>query len=198
MKSETESDTEFGSVTSIGRTREPDPLVVDAILVPRLHDFSFAMGGRETILDLKKRMTKMDSCPVERMIVRVDGTEMSDEKTLLQCGAGASSDRFQVSIDFVGPERPVEVLVIYGREWTRVVVDESDTVRDRLPRVPDEMGFKHPPCFFCIHYEGRLRKRAVMDDARTFRWHRVVKGDEIELFPGRVITAHLASQLKYV
>lgn len=185
VQSETESDTEYGSVTAFANAQAPGPAVVVNAILPRVHGFVFEMGGSETILDLKKMISRNDTCPVERMIARVGRTVMSDEKTLLECGAQASG-RFEVSIDFVGPERPVEVLVLYGRKWAPVVVDDLDKVRD-LPRVLDEMGFSHPPCFFCIHYERRLRKRRVMDNTRTFRWHRVVRGDEIELFPGCVI-----------
>lgn len=150
------------------------------VRMPRFANIGVEMKRSDTVLALKRKIHEADPAPVERLVLRFGGIEMSDEKTLGEYGI---SDMASVVADFAGSGEAMEVVVVYGGVRTPVVVKELETVQD-LRRKLDLMGVAHPPKYFCILDDKKEKEKSFMDDHKTFRWHRVAHGDEIELFPG--------------
>ncbi|KAJ6367540.1 hypothetical protein OIU78_000159 [Salix suchowensis] len=121
------------------------------------------MDMSDTVLHLKEKIHEMEPVPVKRLVLQSNGS----------IGGSAGLKKLRVI-----------VLTRCGTKRIPIEVNPSDNVevlRKELHILQHQMQFQLPQeGYFFIH------KQDVMDDDRSFRWHRVKQGDIIEIFNGRV------------
>jgi ubiquitin C len=153
------------------------------------------MDMSDTVLHLKEKIREIEPVPVKRLVLQSNGAELQDHQSLHECELKYNSE---ISVN-VKPSpsgsgskggstgfKKLRVIVVTkcGTKKIPVEVNPSDNVgelRKELQDLQQQNQFHLPEeGYFFIH------KQDVMDDDRSFRWHRVNQGDTIEVFNGRV------------
>ncbi|EYU34529.1 hypothetical protein ABFS82_11G104700 [Erythranthe guttata] len=156
----------------------------------------------ETIQRLKEKIHEcMEGVPIARLaVVHANGIELHDHKTVRECelsdkselnvgirssprrtSSRSSSGNTSGGIGGGGPGKlRICVLNKGGNEKIPVEVNGSNSVGElRMKLQKMKLDLPQEGYFF-------IYKQNVMDDDRSFRWHRVVQGDVIEIFGGSV------------
>ncbi|GMN49815.1 hypothetical protein TIFTF001_018977 [Ficus carica] len=121
------------------------------------------------------------------MVLHSKGREMQDiNRSLAEYEV---KDDGEIEVGFRRPASSKLKVVVESKCGTKRIPVEvnasgnvGDQLRKELRRLNQEQGFPLPTEYFFIH------KQDVMDEDRSFRWHRVASGDTIEVFPGSVTT----------
>lgn len=152
------------------------------------------MDVSDTVGRLKEKIQEMEAVPAaNRLAVHSSGTELQDHRSLRDCELSDNSD---IDVSFRGSptasrsgstiSKKLKLMVLPkpGMKKIPVEVNASDNVeelRKELQKLQQRLLFQLPQeDYFFIH------KQSVMDDDRSFRWHRVGQGDTIEIFHGKV------------
>lgn len=153
--------------------------------------------ARDTIHRLKERIHEIEGTPAARLSIHASGNELPDHRTVLECELSENSD---LTVGFRPPPssmnaaaaRPapanmagmvkLRVVAQYGCERIPVEVCAAENVgelRKKLQKMKSNLLLPKEGFFF-------IHKQNVMDDDRSFRWHRVGHGDTIEIFSGSI------------
>ncbi|KAB5560458.1 hypothetical protein DKX38_005415 [Salix brachista] len=153
------------------------------------------MDMSDTVLHLKEKIHEIEPVPVKRLVLQSNGAELQDHRSLHDCELKYNSEINVIvkppptgsgSIGGSAGFKKLRVIVLTrcGTKRIPIEVNPSDNVevlRKELQILQHQMQFHLPQeGYFFIH------KQDVMDDDRSFRWHRVKQGDIIEIFNGRV------------
>ncbi|KAJ6767290.1 UV EXCISION REPAIR PROTEIN RAD23 [Salix purpurea] len=153
------------------------------------------MDMGDTVLHLKEKIHEIEPVPVKRLVLQSNGAELQDHRSLHDCELKYNSEINVIvkpsptgsgSIGGSAGFKKLRVIVLTrcGTKRIPIEVSPSDNVevlRKELHILQHQMQFQLPQeGYFFIH------KQDVMDDDRSFRWHRVKQGDIIEIFNGRV------------
>ncbi|XP_052197687.1 ubiquitin domain-containing protein 7SL RNA1-like [Diospyros lotus] len=151
----------------------------------------------DTIRRLKERIHEMDGVPINRLVLREDGNELHDHRSLQDYDL---SDRSEIEIGVrpspttssstgsgnAASSKKLRVMVLTkcGTRKIAVEVNASDNVgelRKELQKLSQRLNFHLPSDGYFFIY-----KQNVMDEDRSFRWHHVGQGDTLEIFSGSV------------
>lgn len=155
--------------------------------------------ARDTIHRLKERIHEIEGTPAARLSIHASGNELPDHRTVLDCELSENSDLTvgfrppPPSMNAAAAARPapanltpglvkLRVVAQYGCERIPVEVCAAENVgelRKKLQKMKSNLLLPKEGFFF-------IHKQNVMDDDRTFRWHRVTHGDTIEIFSGSI------------
>ncbi|GFS35257.1 ubiquitin-like superfamily protein [Actinidia rufa] len=158
----------------------------------------------DTIRRIKERIHEIEAISVNQLVIRWNNHELMDERFVrdydigegaeIEVGLRASpatsgsasigSDSFGGGRGGGGRKMRVVVVTKCGTRKIPVEVNGSDSVgelRKELERMEQRLGFQLPAEGYFFIY-----KQNVMEEDRSFRWHRVAQGDTIEMFNGSV------------
>ncbi|KAA8515468.1 hypothetical protein F0562_018921 [Nyssa sinensis] len=154
------------------------------------------MDMNEAVVRLKEKIYEMERVPVNRLLLYSNGNELQDHQALRDCELFDNSEIEVVMKTSHAANPPLQggnisskklkimVLTKCGTKKIPVEVNASDNVgelRKELQKLHQRFNFDLPPEGYFFIY-----RQNVMDDNRSFRWHHVSNGDNIEIFNGSV------------
>ncbi|KAL3845079.1 hypothetical protein ACJIZ3_002482 [Penstemon smallii] len=150
------------------------------------------IDANESIRSLKERICASEGVPIEKLIVRGNGIELTDDdKSLKEYEISDDSeievDVNQISVQSVNPPKQRRIVVVSqcGRKRIRLEVflwNNVGVLRKKLEKVKEEFELDLRAYFFIF-------KQNLMDEDRSFRSHEVGEDDVIEMFNGTLVVA---------
>ncbi|XP_057971484.1 ubiquitin domain-containing protein 7SL RNA1-like [Malania oleifera] len=154
---------------------------------------SVEMDPNDIVMRLKEKIQEIEGVPVYRLALHAKGKELDDHLSLRECELSQHSE---IDVGLINKEKGMKTVTMMkmkmkvmvqprcGSRKIAVEVSAGDSVgelRNELQRLQSSLQF-HLPAegYFFIHNQN------VMDEDRSFRWHRVAPGDTIEIFNGTV------------
>ncbi|KAL5578944.1 hypothetical protein UlMin_011386 [Ulmus minor] len=144
----------------------------------------------DTVSNLKDKIQELETLPANRLILHSGGSELQDHRSLRECEVSdnakiEASLRSSPMASPGGKNLKVTVLTRCGKKKIPVEVNKSENVgvlRKELQKLQKNYEFIDLPAegYFFIY------KQNVMDEDKSFRWHRVSPNETIEIFGGSV------------
>ncbi|WCJ25855.1 Ubiquitin-like superfamily protein [Euphorbia peplus] len=185
-------------------TITPPKKIKLSVKIPSLKtNIPMEMDADDTVLRLKEKIREIEPVSINRIILHSAGhgdMPLSDGRSLRECEL---VDNSEINVNIkpspspsptgltgqggaVGGVKKLKLMVQTkcGTKKIPVEVNASENVgelRKELQKMQQRMQIELPQegyFFIC--------KQAVMDDERSFRWHKVCQGDTIEIFNGSV------------
>ncbi|KAK2973154.1 hypothetical protein RJ640_009577 [Escallonia rubra] len=145
------------------------------------------MDKNSTVIRLKERIHDKEGVPVSRLVVRADGVELQDQRSLRDYRLSdlsvveVSVKRLQTSLRTETCPNKLRVMVLTKRGTNKIPVQVNATdnvgeLRKELQRLKQRFQFQLPQQGYSFSYKGR-----VMDEYQSFQRHNVGEGDTLEI-----------------
>lgn len=155
----------------------------------------------DTVRSLKERIQEREtSVPADRIVLQVLNTVLLDDLSVYESGLidDAQIDMFIKPALLGTPQgsRPgstragasgrLTVQVLPWDREQRILIEvnkssKAEVLRGELEKLQVTEGFELPSEYFFIHEQN------AMEDDKTFQWHGVKQGDNIDVFRGKII-----------
>lgn len=178
------------------RSPTPSPKVQIRLKMPTpISPISLEMSPNDTFSKLKDKIQDMEQVPKSRVSLHFNRKDINDQTSLREF------DKQELGVSVIkqspttsvgsgsanqGSNKRLKLMVLYKNGTERIPVemnvgDNVGELRKQLGKMQERMGFGLPSEGYFFIY-----KQNVMDDDKSFRWHKVGQGDVIEVFSGSV------------
>lgn len=179
-------------------SKDPEDTKVHLNIKISMSNFPIEMDKDDTILNLKERIHQMElsdvpfPIPMNKLVLHLKGTQLRDNQFLRDFDVWNYNEivvSFRETAAAATPtptltattKLTVMVLSKCGKQKIAMEVNPCDNVGELKKELQklDQFNLPQEGYFF-------IYKQSVMNDDKSFRWHKVAHGETIEIFNGSV------------